>query len=118
MSRRIEQVNALVQERVSDWLLRNLELKDVLVTVTTVKTTPDLKHAKVLVSVLPVAKRGTTLEKLRRLTPELNRDLFHEFTMHSVPKISFGIDTLEVEAARIEDILDSIRDESVPNSQA
>lgn len=116
MSHRVAQVNAVIQERVSDFLVRHLELKDALVTVTQVTTDPDLKHAVVRVSVLPTAKRGSALEHLRRLTPEVNRFLFREMTMHDVPKVAFAVDTLEAEATKIEDLLDSIREENLPKS--
>ncbi len=108
MSRRVEQVNALVQERVSEYLVRHLEIKDVLITVTGVDTDPDLKRAKVRVSVLPTTKRGSALEQLKRFAPEVNRRLFRDLTMYAVPKVTFVIDTLEAEAAKIEDLLDSL----------
>lgn len=107
---RVEQVNALIQERVSAFLIRHVEIPGVLVTVTYVDTAADLHNATVFVSVLPASRRGSTMEKLRHLNREANAVLFKELTMRPVPKIHFALDEQAAHAASIEDLLDSIAD--------
>lgn len=111
-SHRVAQVNALLQEKVGEFLTKNLELSEALVTVTSVKTTPDLKHADILVSVLPANKRGTALDRLKRVVADLNRELFRELTMHPVPKVRFVIDDAAIAATNIDTLLDSLKDET------
>lgn len=93
-------------------MVKSFELPDVLVTVTAVKTNPDLKNADVLVSILPAAKRGTALDRLKRLVPDLNRELFRSLTMRPVPKVRFVVDEAAIEAASIDALLDSLKDQS------
>ncbi|KKU49102.1 ribosome-binding factor A [Candidatus Uhrbacteria bacterium RIFCSPLOWO2_12_FULL_46_10] len=113
MSRRLEQMNSLLRERISQFLLFNFESPPgVLVTITRVETTPDLHEAKVYVSILPKNTRGSILESLRKMAPEIRRSLYHDLETHSVPIIVFLIDEADVRAAGVEELLDSLRDTS------
>lgn len=112
MSKRIEQVNQLLQRTIGDLFLRELDLpRGTILTIKQVETAPDCKSAAVWVSVLPEAQReevGTLLEKsvghFQRL---LNKKVVMEFT----PKITFRIDTTESRADRVLRILDRIQSE-------
>jgi ribosome-binding factor A len=48
MSQRLERVNELLRQEISKLLLREIDFVDILVTVTNVNTSPDLKQAKIL----------------------------------------------------------------------
>jgi ribosome-binding factor A len=109
MSHRAAQLGSLMQERTAEYLARNLEIKDALVTVTRVQVLPDLSHAKVFVSVLPDRLRGTALKALKRQTRDLNRKIFSELKIYPIPKVSFVIDDVEVKANDIDSLLDSIK---------
>lgn len=109
MPRRLEQVNALLRERVAQFLLPHFELPvGTFVTVTKVETAPNLRTAKVFVTVLPESRRGSTLEGLRRLTPELQQHLYRNLTTHTAPVIQFLLDETELEAERTERLLDTL----------
>jgi ribosome-binding factor A len=108
MSHRPNQLASLLQERTAEYLARNFEVADVLVTITRVAVTPDLKLAKVFVSVLPDSGRGRALKALRRLTRDLNRSIFTSLRVQPVPKVLFAIDDIEVKANDIESLLDNL----------
>lgn len=63
------------------------------VTVTGVKTSPDLRHARVYVSVLgPEPARAQTLDGLRSAHGFLQRRLASELTLKHTPSLSFHYD--------------------------
>lgn len=105
MARRLEQINALLQERVSAFLLNELELPGTLITVTSVTTAPDLSAATVWVSVLPANHSGTALATLRRVGPGLRQRFFRDLSLHSAPSIIFKVDDTEASAAEVDRLL-------------
>ena len=57
MSYRLEKINKLLRREINQIFLREIEFgNDVLITVTEVRTTADLRQAKIMVSVLPFNK--------------------------------------------------------------
>jgi len=105
MSQRIQQVNALIKQQVSQLLLREIDFADILVTITNVDTSPDLKNAKIRISVIPNDKSDLALEIIKRNIYNLQQELNKKLHLKFVPKISFEIDQIESKAQRIEEIL-------------
>lgn len=111
MSRRIEQINKLIREKISKLILREIEFpKGVLVTVTRVKTSADLKYAQIFVSVLPFKYGQKILKLLKKNTSHLQSLLGEKLTIKFTPKINFSLDTTEEEAEKIEEILKEIHE--------
>ncbi len=79
------------------------------VTVTGVKTSPDLRHARVYVSVLgdDVAREGS-LDGLRSAHGYLQRRLAGELTLKHTPTLSFEYDDSVDHGMRITELLDEI----------
>lgn len=109
MSRRLEQLDSLLQRLVGQYLLANFEAPaGVLVTITRVATSADLSQAKIYVSILPENSRGSILESLRKISSEIRHTLYGELELRSVPRLKFMIDEAELRAARVEDLIESI----------
>lgn len=109
MSHRIEQVNRLIQKNLASIIRREVELPHhSLVSVTKVITGPDLKSARILVSILPEHTAQDTLAALERSRSFLARLLAETLTMKFSPRIAFELDAQAGRAARIETILDSL----------
>jgi ribosome-binding factor A len=109
MSRRIEQINESIRKEISELFLREIEFpKGTLVTVTRVKTSRDLKYARIFVSVLPFKHSQEILKLLGKNVPHLQFLLGEKITMKFIPKISFALDTTEEEAEKIEEIFKTI----------
>ena len=67
MSRRIQRVNQLIKQEISKLILREIEPpKDSLITVTRVSSTPDLREAKVFISVIPEENKSKAFLSLNR----------------------------------------------------
>jgi ribosome-binding factor A len=92
------------------------ELKDPrigFVTVTGVKTSPDLRHARVYVSVLgDDAERAASLDGLRSAHGFLQRRLADELTLKHTPSLAFEYDDSVDRGMRISRLLDEhVREE-------
>ncbi len=81
------------------------------VTVTGVKTSPDLRHARVYVSVLgDAATREASIEGLRSAHGYLQRRLAGELTLKHTPTLSFHYDESVDHGMRISQLLDQVGD--------
>ena len=108
MSHRTEQVNSLLVTEISKIIARGIEPpQGSLITVMRAEVTPDLKEAKIFVSILPEAKTGTALELLKRRTGEVQRVLNKKLTMKFSPHISWGLDVTTRKYAALDDALKS-----------
>lgn len=109
---RIRRVNEAMRAVLSDAIAT--EIKDPrvgFVTVTGVKTSPDLRHARVYVSVLgDDAAREGTMEGLRSAHGFLQRRLASELTLKHTPALTFEYDDTVDRGMRISQILDEDRE--------
>jgi ribosome-binding factor A len=81
------------------------------VTVTAVKTSPDLRHARVYVSVLGgAAEREASIEGLRSAHGYLQRRLANELTLKHTPTLTFEYDGSVDRGMRISQLLDQVGD--------
>jgi len=109
MPRRIESINELLKQELSRFIRQEIELPaNSLVTITKVITTPDLKIAKIYITILPDKLRGTILELLNKKTRLLHEKLKEELNTKFIPNLKFLIDEQELFANQIEQILDEI----------
>jgi ribosome-binding factor A len=83
-----------------------------LVTVTGVDVTPDLRHARVYVSVMGSdTERNATLEGLASLAVHLRSRVGRALRLRNAPEIAFKLDDSVARAARIESLLAQVREE-------
>lgn len=105
-----------VQKRAKEVLGRAIQdLKDPRVgfaTVTAVRVTPDLRSARVFVSVLGSEdEKAATMAGLESAAPHLRSVLGHEIRLKYLPELNFHLDTGPEEAEHLEAILRRIHDE-------
>jgi ribosome-binding factor A len=109
MSLRMEKVNELIRQKTAEIVARDVDFKlGVFVTVTKADVSPDLRHARVLVSVLPLSEGHYVLETLKHEAYSLQRALNKQLHMKPLPRIAFVLDTTEDRAQKVEDILQDI----------
>ena len=109
MSKRIKQVNELIRSSLGRIILEEIEMpNNILVTVVKVETSPDLKHARIFISVVPDNKSLSTIKLLRSKKGKIQHELGKNIVMKFTPKISFTVDYTEREASKIDDILDNL----------
>ncbi len=82
------------------------------VTVTGVKTSPDLRHARVYVSVLgDESRREASLEGLRSAHGFLQGALARELTLKHTPTLTFEYDESVDRGMRISHLIDEVGDD-------
>ena len=106
---RMRRVDEAIREVLSD-AVGGSDLQDPrigFVTVTDVKTSPDLRHARVYVTVLGNAEqRELSLAGLRSAHGILQRRLNAELRMKRTPTLEFRYDDTTDRAMRMEELLD------------
>lgn len=110
---RMRRVDEAVREVISDALSRDVKDPRVgFVTVTDVKTSADLRHARVHVSVLgDPAEREASLEGLRSAHGFLQGRVGGELRLKRTPALEFVHDDTAARAARVERLLAETEDE-------
>lgn len=110
---RMRRVDEAVRAVLSDVITQ--ELKDPrvgFVTVTGVKTSPDLRHARVFVSVLGEDDtREASLDGLRSAHGFLQRRIAAELRLKHTPTLDFAYDDTVERAMRLDALLDERDDE-------
>ncbi len=106
-SDRMRRVDEAVRQVLSDAVAQDLQDPRIgFVTMTSVKTSPDLRHARVYVSVLGTdAERAATLAGLQSAHGALQRRLARELRMKRTPTLQFLYDETTDRAMHLEEIL-------------
>ena len=107
-SNRIGRINEEIQREMSS-LIRTVKDPRVadagMVSVTAVETTPDLKYAKIYVSVLDKTYSAQALKGLKSASGYLRRELGHALNLRNTPELSFVRDDSIDKGAHILDML-------------
>jgi len=111
MSRRLERVNHLIREEISELLQR--QVKDPrlggLVTVTSVSTSPDLRHAKVYISIMgEEQEKREALEAFNTASGFLRKELGTRLRMRCNPVLSFHRDDSIEQGTHILQLIDQV----------
>src|SRR5215467_6210228 len=112
--RRIDRIEEQLRIELSEII--ELEIHDPrigLTTVTAVKVSPDLRHARIFVTVLgDSTQRKKALEGLRSAASFVRRSLSKRLHhMRRIPELSFDYDEAVEKGMRIEELLDQIKHE-------
>ncbi|MGH2778087.1 MAG: 30S ribosome-binding factor RbfA [Actinomycetota bacterium] len=112
MSQRTEKVQRLAREVLGEEIQNLKDPRLGFLTVTAVRVTPDLRHARVFVSVLGSDdEKAATMAGLKSATPVLRTELGHQVRMKFTPELVFELDTMADEAQRLQEILHRIERE-------
>ena len=113
-SRRPEQVAGTIRQVITDALAREIRDPRVgFVTVTGVLVTNDLSHARVMVTVPgDEATKARAMQGLQSAAGFLRTRAARALTTRTVPELHFELDQGVEHAARIEQLLESIRREA------
>lgn len=93
MTERIKKVNSLIRQTFAEILQREADLPaDVLVTVSTVETTPNLRGTHVWLYITPEERAEETLEQLTPQLYDLQGSLNRALSMRPLPRVFLHID--------------------------
>ena len=113
-TRRPDRVAEAIREEVANFLAEGVKDPRVvgLVTVTGVDVTRDLRHAKVFVSILgSESERAATLDGLASVASHLRSRIGRALRLRVAPEFAFKLDQSVAHAARIETLLEQIKQE-------
>jgi len=103
---RVEKINELIKEEIGKIILKELDIdKDLLLTVTHVKTSSDLAHATISISTIIKEREQETLDELQYNAGAIQYILNRKLRMKPVPRIRFVIDVAHEKEQRLYDIL-------------
>ncbi len=106
---RIDQINELLRAELGEIFRREVSLKQgILVTISKVETTRDLRHAKVSISVFPESEESYTMKTLGKELSRIQKILYTKLYMKPLPRIHLLSDHTEQKADVIEKLLQSI----------
>lgn len=107
MSQRLDRINELMKREISTVVQRDFEFKNVLVTISDVEITDDLREGKVFVSVLggPVQP---VLDKLNANNGPIQSRVAKRVTLRCTPVLSFRADTSAQRGVDIVNLLDEV----------
>ncbi len=118
MTHRIERVNSLIRQEISELLQR--QVKDPrlgnFIAVTEVSTSPDLKYAKIFVSRLDSeGKRQETLNALASASGFFRSELFKRLRLRHTPELSFQWDDSIERGSHLLQLIDDVTTDSTPD---
>ena len=110
-TRRISRVNDIIRKEISSLLMH--EIRDPrlggLLSVTEVDTSPDLKYAKVFISVMGSEEEKKQVEKgLAAACGYLRRGLGERLTLRYIPQLSFHRDESIERGSRLLEMIDDV----------
>lgn len=109
MSQRMEKVQKLARQVLGEEMQTLKDPRVGFATITAVKITPDLRHARVWVSVLGSDDEvKDTMAGLNSARPYLRTELGRQMRMKYLPELIFELDTGAEEAQRLDEILHKI----------
>lgn len=94
MNIRLEKINALLKEELSLIFLHKIQDPTLgMMTITGVKVSPDLKNAKVYISIYEKEAREMTMEKLNEIKTLIRTQLAHRVkNLRRIPELDFYMD--------------------------
>lgn len=111
MSQRLERVDELLREEIGALLAKEVQDPHIgFATVTDVEATPDLRHARVWVSVIGDApERRDTIAALERAMPFVRHELGVRLHIRRIPALHVVLDDSPQRATRVLRILDDLQ---------
>ncbi len=113
MTNRIDKVNSLLEHEISKIISRDFAFPETLVTLTCVDTTPNLIEARAHISVLPDDKADKVIGVLNRGVYSVQQKINKKLNMRPIPKIIFVKDEKIAHTARIEELLEKIKETGI-----
>ena len=112
MSQRIAKVQKLALEVLGEAIQGLKDPRIGFATLTAVRVSADLRHAKVFVSILgSEEERTNTMAGLVSATPFLRAEVGRQMRLKYLPELTFVLDTGPEEAERVESIIKQIHEE-------
>ncbi len=110
MAKRIDGINQEIQKELSALLrtVKDPRIQDVMISITRVETTPDLRYTKVYVSFLQEDKIKDAMAGLRSAAGYLRRQLGSNLQLRYSPEIQWALDDSITYGAKMLELINSL----------
>ncbi len=108
MSFRIKQINEQLLSLLAQLVSEEVIFEKGLITLTAVVASPDLRQAKIYISVLPDSKTGSALKILRTYNADFNKILKQRLSLKHIPRLIWRMDEKIKYMNEIDDVLRQI----------
>jgi len=118
-SQRIEKIQELIKEEISDIIRREVKQPGIgFLTITSVEVSPDLHYAKVFVSILgDDGEKKRSLRALQSAAGFIRSALGHRIRLRHVPELSFKLDTSMEYGNKIQKLLKQVNEGERENAE-
>ncbi|MEW6196230.1 MAG: 30S ribosome-binding factor RbfA [Bacteroidota bacterium] len=117
MSHRLDKVSSLIKEEISLIFFQRVQDPSLsLITVTNVKMSPDLRHAKVYLSVYEKEKRNDVMQKVEDMKGLIRSELASRIQIRFVPELHFFLDDTLDYVEKMEGLFKQIHDNEKNNN--
>lgn len=104
--RRSQQVAELLRTEINKIIIKDFEPPlGMLISVSEVTISDDLKNATAYVSIIPQNKIGSGLEAIKKFSGHTQKILAKHLSMHATPRISWQLDERDLKYSAIDDAL-------------
>jgi len=109
-SKRINGINQEIQKELSDLLrtVKDPRVQDVMISITRVETTPDLRYTKVYVSFLQEDKVNDAMAGLKSAAGYLRRQLAQNLQLRYAPEIQWALDDSITYGAKMLELINNL----------
>jgi ribosome-binding factor A len=120
MSQRTDKIDELLRQEITSIVGRDVADPRIgFVTITSVETTPDLRHAKVWVSVIgQPAERAAAVKALGRAMPFVRHELGTRLRMRRIPDLHVELDDTAERGTRVLRLLHDLEAGVIPDDSA
>lgn len=109
MSNRTLRVNELIQRELSDILRKHYQAEAVIMTVTEVRVTPDLREGRVFISIVAEPEEAKLkLRWLRKKAAPIRKELSQRIVLKYLPKLEYVLDDSAERGTRIVQLLEEV----------
>lgn len=111
MSFRLDKVSSLIKEEIGLIFLHKIQDPGLsLITVTNVKMSPDLRHAKIYLSIYEKSKRDEAMLKIDSMKKLIRTELASKIQIRFVPELHFYLDDTLDYVEKMEGLFKKIHD--------
>jgi ribosome-binding factor A len=117
MTARTDRIDQLLREEIGSIVARDVADPRIgFATITKVETTPDLRHARVWVSVIGQPReKSQTIAALGRAMPYVRHELGRTLRLKRIPDLRVELDDTAERGTRVMHLLDELREGSAPD---
>jgi ribosome-binding factor A len=109
MSNRTLRVNELIQREINAFLRKRYQTEAVAITVMEVRVAPDLRDARVFVSIVGTPDEiNARMTWLRSKAPEIREEVARNIILKYLPRFEYILDDSTIRGSRILQVLDEI----------